>query len=89
LDDEAIEFDEEIDSEIEIELEIDLVAQELINAYAYCLDREKKIKYIEVRKIVSTSSYQKAQMCVRKVIIKELDKITNSRIDISKWKIYP
>jgi len=54
LDDEIVEFDEELDSDVDIELEIYPMAQGLIDAYPYWSDREKEIKEIEVRKIVST-----------------------------------
>lgn len=73
-DKEVINFDEESNEESEIELKINLVAQKLINAYPYQSDREKEIKEIEVRKIISTKSYQQAQLCVRKVIMRELER---------------
>lgn len=57
------------------------MAQGLINAYPYWSDREKEIKEMEVRKAISTWSYQKAQLCVRQVIIRELDKQP-----IQEWK---
>jgi len=54
LDDEVVEFDEESDSDKEIELEVNPMAQGLIDAYPYWSNREKEIKEIEVRKIIST-----------------------------------
>lgn len=70
----VIEFDDESNSELEIELEINPIVQKLINACPFWLDKEKKIKEIEVRKIINTKSYRRAQLCVRLVIIRELER---------------
>jgi len=73
LDEEIIHFDDKSGSESEVELEVDPIAQELINRYPYWSDREKEIKEIEVKKIMSTRSYQQVQECVRYIIIIELE----------------
>jgi len=73
-DGEVIEFYDESNSELEIELEIDPIEQKLISSYPFWLNKENKIKEMEVGKIINTKSYQKAQLCVRQVIIRELER---------------
>ena len=73
-DEEVVEFDDELDSESKIELQIDLVIQKLINTYPFWLVKKKKIKEMEVKKIINIKSYQKAQLYVRQVIIRELQR---------------
>ena len=65
VDDMVIEFDDESDNELEMEFEVDPITQKLINAYPFWSNKEKKIKEIEVKKIINTKSYRKAQLCVR------------------------
>jgi len=60
LDEEVVHFDDESGSESKVELEANHKAQELINRYPYWSDREKEIKEIEIKKIISTRSYQQA-----------------------------
>jgi len=53
-----VHFDDESNSESKAELEDDPIAQDFINKYSYCSNREKEIKEIEIKKITSTRYYQ-------------------------------
>jgi len=70
---EIVNLDDELENESEEELENDPIAQELSNKFPYWSDREKEIKYIEIKKITSIRSYQQSPTCVRQVIMTELE----------------